>query len=173
MSIQHNFADSIKVGKKGENIVYDWLMSRESVKNVIDVSDDRDYQKKDIDYIVQFHKGKNVSIEIKCDTYYHTGNFFLELISNDNKGTEGCLIYTEADYLFYFFDKVNILYIIPVKELQQWISENKDSGRFRKKKCGNYINGRYVYSSVGLLVNRDTLCEEINEMGERVLVRNI
>jgi hypothetical protein len=45
---------------------------------VEDVSQDRTYQKKDIDFIL-YHNGKSATMEVKKDkSLYTTGNIFIE-----------------------------------------------------------------------------------------------
>ena len=56
------------------------------------------------------------NIEIKGDRKHFTGNFFFETVSNLNKNTKGCMLYTESDYVFYYFIDTCDLYLIPTKK---------------------------------------------------------
>lgn len=156
----HNFYDSLKVGKAGELHVKQYLKNLPNVFSVKDLSNDTNYQKKGIDFRVDADSD-NFYLDVKTDTHWNTGNFYLELVANNNKNKRGCLLTSEADFIFYYFTGVNILYIIPLPELQQWISKHKNDLRFKKVKVANK-----TYSSTGMLVSRDILQKHIPKISK-------
>ena len=158
-NIVHDFNKSINVGDYGEQIIKAYLESNPNIVDVIDVSNNKEYQSKDIDFIVRLKNGENVSIELKTDTY-DTGNIFYEAISNKEHNVLGCMIKSKAKCLFYYFIKTKELYIIDFKEYKDWV--NKNNSRFTKKKIKN-INrrGTGITHSIGLLIPKKTFEREM------------
>lgn len=90
-----------KEGLEVQEIVKAHLESRGS--KIVDVSQDRDYQKKDIDFLV--YKGTEMTtLEVKKDkSLYSKGNIFIECgWQRGNYFTKGWLLYCEADYICYY-----------------------------------------------------------------------
>lgn len=146
----HNFNKSINVGDYGEQIIKSYFKTNPNIVYVIDVSKNKKYQDKDIDFIVKLKNGENISVELKTDTY-DTGNIFYEVISNKEYNVLGCMIKSKAKCLLYYFIKTKELYIIDLKSYRKWI--NKNNERFAKKKIKN-INkrGNDITHSIGLLI---------------------
>ena len=110
MSKNSNFYQADKIAKKASGEIEAWLRSFEETVSVHNVEDIKSYQAKDIDLVwlsILEEKGPRycvaTKIEIKADTYYRTGNYFFETISNTNKNNPGCFLLTESDYLYYYF----------------------------------------------------------------------
>ncbi|MEW6499503.1 MAG: hypothetical protein AB1589_44625, partial [Cyanobacteriota bacterium] len=61
-----------------------------------------------------------VLVEVKGDRWNRTNNFFFETHSNLEKGTMGCFLYTEADWLFYYFVNTRLLYKLPMPKTRDW-----------------------------------------------------
>ena len=148
--VVHNFNKSINIGDYGEQIIKSYLEANPDVLDVIDVSKDKSYQDKDIDFIVKLKNGEDISVELKTDTY-DTGNIFYEAISNQEYNVLGCMIKSKAKCLFYYFIKTKELYIIDFKAYKKWVNEN--NRRFTKRRIKN-INkrGDGITHSVGLLI---------------------
>lgn len=84
----YNFKDSKEVGELGEQTVKNYLLSKPNIEEIVDVTKNRNYWEKDIDFIVRFIDGKEIVIEIKTDTYT-TNNIFFETISSIESQTPG------------------------------------------------------------------------------------
>lgn len=63
-----------------------WLYSKPETISVVNVENDPDYQRRDIDLIWTTHSGE-ILIEIKGDRWNKTRNLFFETHSNLEKGT--------------------------------------------------------------------------------------
>ena len=140
-NIIHNFNESINIGDYGEQIIKSYFETNPNVVDVIDVSQNKDYQNKDIDFLVKLKNGEYISVELKTDTY-DTGNIFYEAISNKEHNVLGCMIKSKAKCLFYYFIKTKELYIIDFKAYKKWVNENNQ--RFTKKKIKILINVEMV-----------------------------
>lgn len=114
---QYNF------GKKGEILAAN--LYENAGCTIEDVSDDVEYQKQDIDFIVHYNE-RSAKVEVKYDRVIsRTGNLFLEI--NTDKGvtdTLGWFKYSNADILFYIDSKNAIGIEIKMKELREYVEEN-------------------------------------------------
>lgn len=148
--------DACDVAKVATGDITCWLNSLPYIKDVVNVEDDTDYQKKDIDLLLHTTSDRIIPVEIKGDRYSETGNFFFETISNVGKDTLGCFLYTEAEFLFYYFVCTKELYTIPMKEVRQWFYENMDS--FIISTTSTLVGGGF-YTTRGRLVPRDLVVQ--------------
>lgn len=158
MAGAHNFTDSLKTGEAGEQLVLNFLNTKENIDYIEDVSQDRIYQEKDIDSIIHFLSGKTQTLEIKTDTY-KSPNLFYEVTSAIETGSLGCLEKTEAERLMYYYVNLNLLYIFDMPKFRAWVHENK--AMFDKKGYGKRLkNNRYngtQYTSFGYAFPRDLI----------------
>jgi hypothetical protein len=144
------------IGKNGVEKIKSYLESIDNILIVEDVQNVREYQHKDIDLRYLTKTNIIVSIEVKTDRYYNTGNFFFETISNKQKNTPGCFMYTEADYIYYYYNTVNMIYKIPVVESRQWFINHMNSFKTKETSTDNY------YITIGKLVPRKIIMEYID-----------
>lgn len=115
-----------------------------------DKSNDKNFQKADIDLLLQFGGGTITPMEVKNDTYT-TGNMFYEIISRSEPETPdvpGCMITTEAEVLFYMFEQLDITLILDMKRLREWVAAYFDCGGHLEKK----VVTNPTYSSVGYII---------------------
>ncbi|PKM78526.1 MAG: hypothetical protein CVU90_01965 [Firmicutes bacterium HGW-Firmicutes-15] len=153
-----SFETCKQYGLQGEADVNDWLQTLPGIANIEDVSDNKFYQDMDIDLFIDLEDGQEIAIEIKTDSLYKTGNFFLETISNDYYGTAGCIVKTQSDYVFYYYPGPGKLYVLPTLALQQWISDNQHRYTPKKTKLPGNLG---QYYSIGLCVPREVLMNEV------------
>ena len=156
-----NAASSVAVQAAQDLETY--LRNKPETIEVLNVEDDPTCRAKDIDLIWTFRGSDGshaiVTIEIKGDRYYHTGNYFLETISNEGKNTPGCFLYTQADYIFYYFVAEKELHILPMPATRDWFQQHLH--QFQEKKTSTPVaNGKY-YVTVGRLVPRNQLQKEV------------
>lgn len=130
------------------------------------VEEDPTYQPYDVDLlwsVVEHGRLRTIPIEVKGDTYHHTGNFFFETVSNEGKTTAGCFLYTAAKWLFYYFINTGRLYCLPLDRAQPWFAHNDD--RFEERRTSTPINrtaaDRDHYITVGKLVPIDVVLAEV------------
>ena len=160
----YSMKETMEVAKSGMVDIEKFLRSYPSSLSIINVEDHEVYRKKDIDLLwVYLANGAEQMkrIELKVDRYT-SGNFFFETASNVGKGTDGCFMYTEADYLFYYFQQWKKLYILPVEEVRPWFIENEE--RFEEKSLGTKIGNKQAYSSKGRLVSIQTVIKECSNV---------
>ncbi len=136
-----------------------WLRNKKITVDVVNVEDDRKYQSADIDLVWKTTLGEK-TIEIKGDTYHQTGNFFLETYSNRELNTPGCFLYTEADFIYYYFVGIKKLYILPMPETREWFLKHPDE--FSEKATQTIIGNESRYTTVGRLVPIKILMQNIS-----------
>lgn len=140
----HDFNKSIKIGNDGEQTILKYLRNHPKIKKVKDVSKIAEFRDIDIDYCVEFITGKKSTIELKTDTYT-SGNIFYETMSNMECNVPGCMVKSQAEFLFYYFTKTHELYIIKFAEYKIWFEENKPHfTRKLLKNINKQRNGKYT-----------------------------
>ena len=111
----YDFKSSLQTGKIGEELVLNWIINNEKIKEFQDVREVDLYRKKDIDFIVTMWDSKEYTIEVKTDKW-RTPNIYFETISSIENNTPGCMYKTEADYIFYYFLAYKELYMLKRKD---------------------------------------------------------
>jgi hypothetical protein len=100
-----------------------------------------------------------ISIEVKTDKYT-TGNFWLEILSNEELGTPGCFVKSKAKYLFYYFTEWDSMYIMPLGVAKEWFLVNMK--RFRESKTTTKDEkGNYRHTTVGRIVPINIMMKEV------------
>lgn len=126
MFFENEFLRDKAKGKCGEQIVYDYYCGLGCT--VIDVSEDKEYQQKDIDFLID-----GIGYEVKTQNCILENKICIELKSNVEKNYNGWFYTTAAQYLV-FVDKVNsILYKIPVEELREYYYKNIQNIKARQQ----------------------------------------
>jgi hypothetical protein len=110
---RYSMSESTDVARRAAQEIEEWLRGLSQTLDVRNVEDDPTYQQVDVDLLWTTQKA-SYRVEIKGDRLHKTGNFFFETVSNAQKGTPGCFLYTEADLLFYYFVEPGHLYILPM-----------------------------------------------------------
>lgn len=105
------FNTDLERGKIGEEMFAASQIAKGN--KVIDVSDQVEYQKQDIDFILEDQRGNRITAEVKTDyKSEETGNLFIET-DNLASCTLGWWHYCKADYLVFVQPNKRIAHIIP------------------------------------------------------------
>lgn len=167
----YTFEEKDSFSKQGIKAVYNYLNALNKTIKIINVEDDPRYQRQGIDLVWIYKKGRNkikISIEVKTDKYT-TGNFWLETLSNEEIGTQGCFIKSKAKYFFYYFPEWRNMYIMPLKKAQKWFLQN--ISRFRESKTTTKDQyGNHKHTTVGRLVPINIMMQEVEGIK---LIKNI
>lgn len=154
------YNDIEKYGKFGEDIFINYAKDKCCKKGyrLIDVREDKEYQKKDIDFIIDKGESGEEKIEVKVDTRaLETGNLPFEYISHCASGWS---VATECDKVFMVLAedgyelKAMVALWIDMTKWKEWMSVRDSNGRM--------IN--YIKSESGIV---DILCkiEVLKEKG--------
>lgn len=97
-----------------------WLLESEPGSRVHDVQEDPRFQHRGVDLLWELPSGEVRGIEVKGDRRPRRRNYFFELISNLEKDTPGCFLYSGADLLVYVFLGQGELHVLPMKAVREW-----------------------------------------------------
>jgi len=117
----------MEVAKIGANVVLGYLRSLPETIEAIDVRSCEEYQAIDIDILWKRRHNQaieTVTISVKTDTYHWTGNIILETWSVKEQNKVGWMYYSKADFLYYYYAQLDLLYIIPFAALKPWFDAN-------------------------------------------------
>ncbi|RMG99011.1 MAG: hypothetical protein D6706_06265 [Chloroflexi bacterium] len=127
------------------------------------VEQDPAYQQFDVDLLwtVKDKTGelRVIPIEVKGDRYHQTGNFFFETISNKQKKTPGCFLYTKARWLFYYFVLTHHLYCLPVTRVRAWFLTHVE--QFEERETSTPVGNNRYYVTIGRLVPINVVLEAV------------
>ena len=134
------FEQDIEVGKIGEKVAKEILLKSPKTISVIDCSNDKFFQKLDIDLLVETTDGLVLKYEIKTDTMANiTGNLVWE---DTTSGNIGCFEKTRADYMLYYLLETDELFGFWIKSMRKYVHNNK---RYLKKvKMGDNATGYLI-----------------------------
>lgn len=152
----HRMAESLEVGKIGEETVANYFKNKNYVRRVHDMRGNGQFRKMDVDFALELSDGSIHWLEVKTDQYSHTGNIFVEDVSCIEMGTIGCIMKTKARFLGYFFVDTHELYLIHVERFREWYEKHKSSFRRCEITNARVVEGQ-VYHSIGHLVPRKLL----------------
>ncbi|WP_299510045.1 hypothetical protein [uncultured Rummeliibacillus sp.] len=159
MPFSYSMNEADNIAQLAYKDIEKYLKHFDVTDEVIDVQNDKRFQSLDIDLLWKRTVNGNketIKIEIKGDRWHRTGNYFFETISNNNKNTPGCFMYTEADYIFYYFLEIKELHILPMPTTRNWFVLHQDD--FEEKATSTPgANGQIAYKTIGKLVPKKTL----------------
>lgn len=97
-----------------------WLLETEPGSRVHDVQSDPRFQHRGVDLLWELPTGEVRGIEVKGDRNATRRRYFFELVSNLEKDTPGCFLYSGADLLVYVFLSQGELHVLPLKAVRDW-----------------------------------------------------
>ncbi len=157
MPRQITIEDANQVARLAAQEIEVWLRDFKETIDVVNVENKPEYQAKDIDLLWTTNK-RTFKIEIKGDRWHKTGNFFFETHSNKERGTPGCFMYTEADYVFYYFIEPGKLYCLPMPATREWFVLHKN--KFSERETTTPVSGG-IYTTVGRLVPISKVLQQV------------
>jgi hypothetical protein len=164
-------AETSSVEAEAIEAIEQYLKERPGTMEVRDVRNDPSYRAADVDLLwtcaSKSGQPRTAKLEVKADRWHRTGNFFFETQSNKDKDTPGCFLYTEADYLLYYFVTPRALYILPMPETRDWFLANRD--RFPVRETSTPVAKGKHYITVGRLVPIAEVMEQVTDARKRQL----
>lgn len=135
-------------------------------------------QKAGVDRIVYLGSARvSVHVDEKYDRH-RTGNFFLELQSDAERGQEGWLVGKDADFIGYLFRPERAFYLLPYRRLaEQWERRREDwADRYGIKNIPNRSRTGGQYTTTGIAIPRRVVLDAIDgatlvRFAERTWVR--
>ncbi|MBU8894321.1 hypothetical protein DRW03_11690 [Corallococcus sp. H22C18031201] len=97
-----------------------WLLETEPGSRVHDVQLDPRFQHRGVDLLWELPTGEVRGIEVKGDRNANRRRYFFELVSNLEKDTPGCFLYSGADLMVYVFLTQGVLHALPLRAVREW-----------------------------------------------------
>jgi hypothetical protein len=127
-----------------------FLLEQAPGSRIHDVQEDPRFQHRGVDLLWEKSPSEVLGVEVKGDRRGgKRRNYFFELVSNFEKNTPGCFLYSEADLLFYVFLSDLELHVLPLRQTRAWFLER--SSQFELRHTHTQI-GQERYTTVGALV---------------------
>ncbi len=140
---------------RAAQLAADFLQSDAPGCRVHDVQEDPRFQHRGIDLLWEKPDGRVLGVEVKGDRQARRGNYFFELVSNLEKDTPGCFLYSEADLFLYVFVETREVHALPLQATRSWFLPRSREFQLRHTKTRT---GASLYTTVGALVPvRDVL----------------
>ena len=127
------------------------VLLREAQNSLVhDVQEDPRFQHRGVDLLWERAGQKVLGVEVKGDRQgFRRGTYFFELISNAEKDSPGCFLYSIADLLVYVFVDVRHVHVLELKPVREWfVSRAKDF----PLKTAKTRTGANLYTTVGASV---------------------
>ena len=151
-------------------LVRDFLLREGPGSAVHDVQDDPRFRHRGVDLLWERPGAEVLGVEVKGDRQGRRGTYFLELISNAERDTPGCFLYSRADLLAYVFLDRRELHLLPLPAVREWFLAR--STEFPLRHAQTRI-GKARYTTVGAAVPARRVLEEVAgarrvELGARI-----
>jgi len=141
-------------------LVRGFLVHEVAGSQVHDVQEDPRFQHRGVDLLWERPGGDVLGVEVKGDRQGgRRGTYFLELISNAEKDTPGCFLYSAADLLAYVFLDRHELHLLPLPATRAWFLAR--ASEFPLRHARTRV-GRFSYTTVGATVPARRLLSEVD-----------
>ncbi len=117
---------------------------------VHDVQDDPRFRHRGVDLLWERPGQKVLGVEVKGDRQgFRRGTYFFELISNAEKDSPGCFLYSIADLLVYVFVDVQQVHVLELSPVREWFLSRAKEFPLKTTKTRTGAN---LYTTVGASV---------------------
>jgi len=127
----------------------DYLRMLDPTARIHDVQNDPRFQHRGVDLLWERSNHPVQGVEVKGDRNAGRGNYFFELVSNLERNTPGCFLYSEADLLVYVFLAPREIHCLPLPSTRQWFLERAKAFPLKQTRTRA---GRASYTTVGAAV---------------------
>jgi len=139
-------------------LVRAFLLSDVPGSQIHDVQDDPRFQHRGVDLLWERPGEEVLGVEVKGDRQGRRGTFFLELVSNAEKDTPGCFLYSRADLLAYVFLDRRELHLLPLPAARDWFLRH--ASEFPLRHAHTRVGGKR-YTTVGATVSARRALAEV------------
>lgn len=139
-------------------LAHEYLRTQDPNSRVHDVQLDPRFQHRGVDLLWERGDGTVQGIEVKGDRNGRRGNYFFELISNLEKDTPGCFLYTTADVYLYAFLDTREVHALPMPATREWFLPRAKAFSLKHVQTRT---GAVKYTTVGAVVPVRQLLSEV------------
>jgi len=142
--------------QRAVSVAQSFLHSEDATGEIHDVQADPRFQARGVDLLWQRSSGELLGVEVKGDRQAgRRGTYFFELVSNLERDTPGCFLYSHADVLLYVFLQTLEVHHLPVPATRAWFLARSGDYPLRQT---HTRSGPLAYTTVGAVVPaRDVL----------------
>jgi hypothetical protein len=126
-----------------------YLMGQDPNGRIHDVQKDPRFQHRGVDLLWERGPDTITGVEVKGDRHTRRGTFFFELISNVEKDTPGCFLYSAADVMLYVMLENREVHHLPLPATREWFLARAQSFPLKTTKTRT---GTLTYTTVGAVV---------------------
>ena len=126
-----------------------FLTAEDPGGRIHDVQLDPRFQHRGVDLLWERSSGQVLGVEVKGDRRPKATTYFLELVSNLEKDTPGCFLYSTADLLVYVFLSCRELHHVPLTAAREWFVPKSKAFPL---KSTTTRTGAIKYTTVGAIV---------------------
>ena len=131
-------------------LVREHLKREDPDSRIHDVQNDPRFQHRGVDLIWERSPDQLLGVEVKGDRRAsRKGNYFFELVSNLEKNTPGCFLYSTADVLAYVFLQSLEVHELPLVTTRTWFLSRASDFPLRHTRTSL---GKEGYTTVGAIV---------------------
>ena len=135
-----------------------FLQEQVPLSRIHDVQEDPRFQHRGVDLLWDRPGEAVLGVEVKGDRHAQRGNYFLELVSNVEKDTPGCFLYSTADLLLYVFLAPREVHCLPLKATRDWFLPRAKEYPLKSTRTKT---GAALYTTVGAIVPVKQLLKEV------------
>jgi hypothetical protein len=126
-----------------------YLESLAPGSRVHDVQQDPRFQHRGVDLLWERDGGQVLGVEVKGDRQGRRGNYFFELVSNLERDTPGCFLYTASDIYLYAFLDLGEVHHLPMPATREWFLPVAQQYALRHTRTRS---GQVSYTTVGAVI---------------------
>jgi hypothetical protein len=138
-----------------------WMLETAPGSRIHDVQTDPRFQHRGVDLLWELPTGEVRGIEVKGDRQTRR-RYWFELVSNVEKDTPGCFLYSGADLMVYVFLSQAELHVLPLKQVREWFLPRAKAYALKHTSTKT---GAIRYTTVGAVVP----CHEVLDAVPSVL----
>lgn len=150
MSRAYSMRGVMGAAERAVRLATDFLQLQAPGSLVHDVQVDPRFQHRGVDLLWDKGDGQVLGVEVKGDRQgRRRGNYFFELISNAEKDSPGCFLYSTADLLIYVFLDAREVHCLNLKAVRDWFIPRTKEYPLKSTKTRT---GAVLYTTVGAIV---------------------
>jgi hypothetical protein len=136
------------------------LLQADAKSQIHDVQDDPRFQHRGVDLLWDRPTARALlGVEVKGDRQgSRRGRYFFELVSNFEKNTPGCFLYSTADLLLYVALDANEVHLLQFPQVRAWFLQNAKNYPL---KAAQTKSGPVLYTTLGAPVPMDDVKQAI------------
>lgn len=117
---------------------------------VHDVQNDPRFQHRGVDLLWERAGQQVLGVEVKGDRQgFRRGTYFFELVSNAEKDSPGCFLYSTADLYVYVFLDVQQVHVLQLPKVREWFVPRAKEYPLKTTRTRTGAN---LYTTVGAVV---------------------